>query len=255
MDGEKSKIDALHLWVFPPNTPVPLVKSPLRFAVGTPEGVSSNSWRAWVQGMETYVSCRDNFREFKVSLHSSGVWRVAFTEEAFKKNSHLHSLDGDRVLHRHKPDLTDKTKAVIGFQIVILQRGLYLNPEQRKKWPKSVVFAEPPLSESEMTVVSIVVVPGDDNLVFPEGVRGAVIGKLPLGSDQTVQLVVTHESDTTIKPIIGEGYKKSLNNQPAGIPEEAVFLAHGNRLEGTPWIAALRISDAKSIGEQTEKNV
>lgn len=186
MDETESIRKNLHVWVSPPNTPIPLVKSPLRFAIGTPDGVSSNSWRLWVQGTDTYVSCRDNFREFKVSLHTSGVWRVAFTEEAVKRNPSLKTQEGDRVLHRQKPDLTDKTKAIIGFQIVILNSGLYLKPEQRKKWPKNVIFAEPPFNDREMTVVSVVVVPVNSNLVFPDGIRGAVIGKLSLSNDHTV---------------------------------------------------------------------
>lgn len=205
--------------------------------------------------MDTYVSCRDNFREFKVSLHASGVWRVAFTEEAVKNHPQLQKLAGDRVLHRRKPDLTDKAKAVIGFQIAILNSGLYLSPGQRKKWPKSVVFAEPPLSRGDMTVISIVVVPGCTNLVFPEGIRGAVIGKLPLGRDQTVQLVVTHETDTNLKPLIDEAYKKGLRNPPDDLRQDAVLLVYGNRSEGIPWISALRVSDAKCIGKQVEKNV
>jgi len=255
MGENKSNSNILHVWVSPPNTPIPLVKSPLRFAVGTPEGVSSNSWRVWVQGTDIYVSCRDNFREFKVSLHASGVWRVAFTEKAIKNNPLLKTHNGDRVLHRQEPDLTDKTKATIGFQIVILSNGLYLNPDQRKKWPKSVVFVEPPIDEGEMTVVAVVVVPTDSNLVFPEGIRGAVIGKLPLNNKHTVQLVVTHETNATIKPLIAEAYRKSLDFQPPGLPEEAVFLVHGNRPEGTPWISALRVVDVKSIEEKMGQNV
>ena len=106
-----------------------------------------------------------------------------------------------------------------------------------------------------MAVISIVVVPGLENLVFPEGVRGAVIGRLPLGSDRTVQLVVTHEADRELKRLIGEGYLKSLPYQPDEIPEEAVFLAHGSRLEGIPWVSALRVSDVEQIADQGKKNV
>ncbi len=201
-----------------------------------------------MQGADTYVSCRDNFREFKVSLHASGIWRVAFTEEAIKRNPSLKTQDGDRVLHRQKPDLTDNTKAIIGFQIVILNTGLYLQPDHRKKWPQNVIFLEPPLNDCEMTVVSVVVVPVNSNLVFPDGVRGAVIGKLTLSNDRTVQLVVTHETNETMMPLIAKAYQESLSLQPIDLlPKEAVFLAHGNRPEGTPWITALRVLDAQNI--------
>ena len=249
MDKKKSTSNNLYLWVSPPNTPIPLVKSPIRFAVGTPEGISSNSWRAWVQGMDIYVSCRDNFRQFKVSLHASGMWRVAFTEQAIKSSPNLRTADGDRVIHRRKVDLKDKTKAVTGFQVVILNSGLYLSPAQRKKWPNSVVFTEPPLNNKEMTVLSVVVAPTNGNLVIPNEVRGSVIGKLPLGTDQTVQLVVTHESDATMKLLIRESYKMTLSDQPADLPEEAVFLVHGNKSDDTPWFSAIRVLDIKNINE------
>ena len=74
--------------------------------------------------MDTYVICRDNFREFKVSLHASGVWRVAFTEKAFKATPLLQKQKGDRVLHRRKPDLSKESKTEVGFQIAILNSGL-----------------------------------------------------------------------------------------------------------------------------------
>jgi len=246
-DMNGSTGEPLHLWVSPPNTPVPLTKPPIRIAVGTPDGVSGNSWRIWVKGMVTYVSCRDNFREFKVSLHASGIWRVAFTEQALKSRPDLFKPDNDRVISRRAPDLNDTTKAVIGFQIVVLKEGLYLQLPQRIKWPKSIAFIEPPTTEMCMTVLSIVVVPTTQNLVMPAGVSGSVIGILPLGDDRTVQLVATHETDKTIRPLIREAYKKSLNMHPQNLPEGAVFLVWGNRPSDIPWVSALRVADIKSI--------
>ena len=246
-DTNESTGEPLHIWVSPPNTPIPLTKPPIRIAVGTPDGVSSNSWRIWVQGMDIYVSCRDNFQEFKVSLHASGIWRVAFTEHALKSRSDLLKPDSDRVISRRTPDLTDTKKAVIGFQIVVLGKGLYLQPSQRTKWPKSIAFIEPPTTEKEMAVLSIVVVPTTQDLVMPAGTRGSVIGKLPLGDDRTVQLVVTHETDETIRPLIGEAHEKSLSMHPPNLPEGAVFLVFGTRSSGIPWISALPVTDIKTI--------
>lgn len=246
-DMNGSTGEPLHLWVSPLNTPIPLTKQPIRIAVGTPDGVSGNSWRIWVQGMDTYVSCRDNFREFKVSLHASGIWRVAFTEQALKFRPDLFKPDSDRVISRRAQDLNDITKAVIGFQIVVLGKGLYLQPPQRTKWPKSIAFIEPPTTEMKMTVLSVVVVPTTQNLVMPAGVRGSIIGKLPLGGDRTVQLVATHETDKTIRPLIREASKKSLSMHPPNLPEGSVFLAWGKCPTGIPWVSALRVTDIKSI--------
>ena len=246
-DTNGSPAEPFHIWVSPANTPIPLTREPIRIAVGTPEGVSGNSWRISVQGMDTYVSCRDNFKEFKVSLHASGIWRVAITEQAIKARPELFDPSSDRVISRRTPDLTDTTKAVIGFQIVVLGKGLYLQPSQRTKWPKSTAFIEPPVTENEMTILSVVVVPTTQNLVMPKDVRGSVIGKLPLGTDRTVQLVVTHETDETIKPILREAYEKSLHMHPPNLPEGAVFLGWGTRPSGIPWVSALRVADIESI--------
>lgn len=246
MTKKDPKNDLLHVWVSPPSTTIPITKSPIRFAVGTPDGISSNSWRVWVRGEDIYVSCRDNFKELKISLHASGVWRVAFTEQAFSSNPDLFSVNGDRVLQRYNPDLTERNRAVIGFQIVILNTGLYLNKEHRKKWPNSIVFIEPPLSDKDMSVLSIVVVTSTEYITVPENVRGVVIGKLNLGHDKTVQLVVTHESDEIMKPQICEAFERSLPIQSSNITESTIFTVHGSRGDGIPWISALRVSDLKS---------
>lgn len=73
----------MHVYIKPPTLQVPIRKSPLRFAVGRPDGASSNSWKLWtVPAGDVYVACRDNFRDMKVSLHASGRWRLGFTERA-----------------------------------------------------------------------------------------------------------------------------------------------------------------------------
>ncbi len=244
----ESSGEQLYVWVSPPNTPIPLTKQPIRIAVGTPKGASSNSWRIWVKGTDIYVSCRDNFKEFKVSLHASGIWRVAFTEQAIKSRPDLfNKSNGDRVINRRTPDLTDSTKAVIGFQIVVLERGLYLQSSQRTKWPKSVTFVEPPTKDKEYTVLSIVVAPTTEALTMPVGVRGSVIGKLPLDANRTVQLVATYENDKNMMPLIKDAYEKSSNIRPANLPEGAVFFVWGNRSNDTPWVSAIRNKEIDSI--------
>jgi hypothetical protein len=41
------------------------------------DGMSSNSWRFWTEPAgDAYLACRDNFKEGKLSLHTSGRWRM-----------------------------------------------------------------------------------------------------------------------------------------------------------------------------------
>lgn len=58
-----------------------------RFAVGTPDYPLSWTWRLWVHGDDIYLGAREGLRAFKVSLHRSGVWRVALVNRLEKDTS------------------------------------------------------------------------------------------------------------------------------------------------------------------------
>lgn len=103
-----------HFWVNPPSTQLPVRRREIRFAVGVPNGASTNSWKLWVRRDEAYLACRDNFREFKLSLHASGIWGLAFTSEAVTRNSALQTPDEDRLIRRWTPDLTSEA-VITGF--------------------------------------------------------------------------------------------------------------------------------------------
>jgi hypothetical protein len=68
----ESALDSVPKVIMPPNhTPsdfgFPLREGPVKFAVGPPDGLTSNTWRFWttVNG-DIYLACRDNFKEAKV---------------------------------------------------------------------------------------------------------------------------------------------------------------------------------------------
>ena len=58
-----------------------------RFAVGTPQSVESSIWRMWVHGNDVYLGAREALRAFKVSLHESGIWRIAWVEDLKRPDS------------------------------------------------------------------------------------------------------------------------------------------------------------------------
>lgn len=73
----------------------------IRFAVGSPEAVWSGVWRLWVARNDVFLGSRDLSRWIKVSLHSSGIWRVAWTSQSGIKAPQ----SADRVERRWKrPD-------------------------------------------------------------------------------------------------------------------------------------------------------
>lgn len=56
-------------------------KDVIRFAVGASENPQSWIWRLWVQGDDVYLGAKNALQVFKVSLHKSGIWRIAFVKE------------------------------------------------------------------------------------------------------------------------------------------------------------------------------
>jgi len=233
----------LFVWTSPPGTSVPISRSPFRVAIGTPGGLSGNSWRIWTSGQDTYIACRDNFREFKVSLHASGIWRVAFTTEALNQRPELELPDGDRVLQRYTPDKSSRDTAVLAYQIVVLRAGLYLTPDRRQNWPTSVVYVEPPIEPDQMAVLTVAVVPSEAPMRISQGTLGAVIAVLPFGPGRTLQVVATHDSDANVKPLIIQAYNQVPQSFRFVMNEDSVFVVYGNRPEGMPWFSAVRNSD------------
>jgi len=225
----------VHLWVNPPSTPTPLTCRAVRFAVGTPDAASTNSWRVWTRRDDAYIACRDNFREFKVSLHASGKWRLGFTSTAIEVRPDLIATGSDRAWHKWTPDFSDPTRPIIAFQLLVPTEGLYLTRDQRGAWPTSVVFVEPLGVANHVTIVSVVVVPGKEHLQD----KGALLAVLPLGAHRTVQAFVSYQSDEYIRPMLLTGHEKARRFNGQVLPKTGVIMLIGIRPEGIPWLSAL----------------
>jgi hypothetical protein len=224
-----------HLWVNPPSTPIPLAGRTVRFAVGTPDAASTNSWRVWTHRNDAYIACRDNFREFKVSLHASGKWRLGVTATAIEECPDLLAEGVDRAWHKWAPDLSDPTRAFIAFQLLVPEEGLYLTNEQRGDWPPSVVFIETLKAADQVTIVSVVVAPSKAHLQA----EGALLAVLPLGAHRTVQIFGSYQSDEYIRPMLLTGYAEARRKIGQVLPETGTIILQGIRPEGIPWLSAL----------------
>lgn len=241
-----------HLWVNPPDTRLPLVRQPLRFAVGVPTGASTNSWKVWVRGDDVYVACRDNFREIKVSLHASGIWRVGFTDDFAKQRPDMLPAGGNRVWKNGTPRLDDQHRSVIGFQLAAPAPALYLEASDRHRWPPSVVFVEPPSAPRLMTVISVAVVLGRSPVRVTAG-NGVPIAVVPLGESRSVQLVATYEDAHAVVSMFNDAFRRAVAKMAGAdsLPEDGTFLVLGNRGENIPWISAVRFQKMKSAGRAT----
>lgn len=72
-------------------------KDTIRFAVGASENPQSWIWRLWVHGDDVYLGSKNALQAFKVSLHKSGIWRIAFVKELKREDE-----DIDRVIVKWK---------------------------------------------------------------------------------------------------------------------------------------------------------
>jgi len=79
-----------------------------RFAAGTQDNPASGVWRVVVQGREVYLgTSKRGMGMLKLSMHSSGVWALAFTKKA--KGKHFNGNRRGRSWRRppeHAPGVT-----------------------------------------------------------------------------------------------------------------------------------------------------
>lgn len=239
----------VHLWVNPPETPLPLIRAPLRFTVGTPTGASTNSWKVWVRGDNIYVACRDNFREIKVSLHASGIWRVGFTDDFVRQRPDILPVGMDRAWKKWTPRLDNQYRCVIGYQLAAPLPALYLLPRNRCRWPPSIVFIEPPTTPHLMTVISVAVVLGRSPLRVTAG-NGVPIAVVPFGKSRSVQLVATYEDASAVVNIMEDAFRRAVVKVGGAesLPRNGVFLALGNRGDDIPWLSVARFQKVTSSG-------
>jgi len=243
----------MHIWTIPPETRLPLLKGPVRFAVGTPASLSSNSWRVWTQGQETYVVCRDAYREIKASLHASGTWKVGFTEQAVAASPTLLPEGRDRAWKKWRPDLDDQTKLVIGLQIPFLAQSLFVKPESRSRWRPKVIFIEPPVDPQKMTVVSIGVAPTLSPAAGDPALEGGVIAVLPLGASRSVQLIAHYEDSGSLRQTILSAIPDALAalRERDLLPEDAALFLYGEKPLDIPWVTAIRLREQPGQGKDT----
>jgi hypothetical protein len=216
-------------------------KGSLRFAIGHPAGITSNSWKVWAnQKGDVYLVGRDNYRELKVSLHVSGRWRMGLTQEALRENPGLVSSDQDRVWGKWERPAESLPGAVRAFQVIFLPSQLAVRPEMRtsKVWAKNqvVVASAPPGS---VNIATIWITQGEPTLQ-PEVGPVITLASFPLRRGRHAQTTVH------IEPVV-EASKQMLANaieagrreaQEAGleIPDEGRFLFFGAAPDGCRFL-------------------
>jgi hypothetical protein len=105
----------------------------IRWAVGDPDGRRSQSWTVFGSrnSNDFYVGPRFQVDRFKVSLHESGKWRLAWADEFAPK---LGLPEGqDRVLQRWRPPAGLATGLDTAATVVITTDRLSTHPPEKRQ--------------------------------------------------------------------------------------------------------------------------
>jgi hypothetical protein len=211
----------------------------VRFAVGDPSGLSSNSWVVSTSKTgDIYIAGRDNFRESKVSLHRSGVWRLAQTERTALLRPDLVPAGTDRVVDKWEPPPEWQKKPVVAFRLITLHPAVYLSPAQREGWKRSVVFIEPNPDPGIMTVVSVCVIPDGLDFDYSASV-GGTIAVLDLVEGTAVHVVAAYDTAFEGLQGLGEAVLDQAGEMPDELLRDGVVLAHGSADDGVRFLMPL----------------
>jgi hypothetical protein len=226
---------------------LPIKDQPVRFAVGDPNALTSNSWRVWTEKkQELYIVCRDNFRETKVSLHASGRWHMGFTTQAVaKRPSLLSTPDQNRAweVWDKPPELLPQT--ITAFHLYFPTSELAVQPTQRtgKLWKEDVVFIEagPP---GKMTVLTLFITNGDLNPVH-ESEPSFVLGSFEMSDNRYAKLVAHGDQDGNIHESINDSVKAARElamSKGIEVPAGAFGYFFGRRDDGARFIFGAKIN-------------
>lgn len=223
---------------------LPLKVGPVRFAVGPPNGLTSNAWRIWTEKTgDIYVACRDNFKEVKVSLHASGRWRIGFTTEAVAKNTSLLACDENRAWEVWDQPPKSLPETVVAFQLLFPTSELAVRPEQRvsSKWAKVIhIEAAPP---GKLTILTLFITVGD---IIPrhESEPSFCLASLDIGNGRRAQLIVHGDPEGEWPDIIERSVaeaRSQADSNGIAIPDEAYGYFFGHRENGSRFIVGARL--------------
>ncbi len=224
---------------------LPFTEGPIRFAVGDPNGLSSNSWRFWTTGTgDAYLKCRDNFTNTKVSLHASGRWRMGFTQEAVAADPNLVAQGEDRAWEVWDQPPPNDDKALLAFRLVFPTSELAVRPDLRtkKKWSGTVFIEAAPESSDAMTVISLVVAPGRSTIDVGHS-PSFVLAELPLNDHDSAYLVAHAEPLGETPSRLGQARRAAaVLAETAGIevPEGSYYYFFGRRSDGSRFVVGAR---------------
>lgn len=229
----------------PIRLPQPFRRGPIRFAVGPPDGITSNSWRVWTSGSDVYLLCRDSFfRTVKVSLHASGRWRIGFTEEAVKADPTLVAPGADRAWSVWDAPRPILPSVVTAFRLRFPASELAVEPSMRttKLWKSTMFIEAAPAGSGKQTTITVFITDADVALRADSG-PSFRLASLELSDGRWVQLVAHAEDDTDTQTILQKGRDAAVAQaESAGIevPDTAYTYFFGHSPDGGRFLVGAR---------------
>jgi hypothetical protein len=228
---------------------LPIRDRPVRFAVGAPNGITSNSWKIWATKSGVYIACRDNFKEAKVSLHPStdprapGRWRMGFTTESLSKIAHLRSHDENRAWEVWDEPPASLPGTVVAFRLFFPTSELAVSPELRvgKEW-KNVIYIEsaPP---GKLTVLTLFVTTGEPGLAH-ESEPSFLLASFDIGNGRHAQLIAHGEAENGFPDLIRRTVAQAtLQAQSRGVVPRNLAYGYflGRQADGCRFIFGARV--------------
>ena len=222
---------------------IPIRDRPVRFAVGSPDGLSSNSWKVWASKSGIYIACRDSFNNTKVSLHPSstplrpGRWRMGFTSESGLK------MNDNRAWEVWDEPPSTLPNTVVAFRLYFLTSELAVRPEMRNPadW-KKVIYVEsgPP---GKMTVFTLFVTLNDPPLSH-QSEPSFSLASFAFDRGRRAQLVAHGELENGFPDLIKTKAIQSIDQMRStghAIPETAYGYLFGRQEDGCRFIVGARM--------------
>jgi hypothetical protein len=222
---------------------LPLRKGPVRFAVGSPNGVTSNSWKLWANKKgDVYIACRDNFKEARVSVHASGRWRMGFTADAVAKNAQLLSSEQNRAWEVWDQPPASLPYSTIAFRLLFPTAELAVRPEQRPPDQWRDVFYIEAAPPGKLTALTLFVTNGDVVLSH-ESERSFRLASLAIGPNKYAQLVAHGEPEGTVPDMIDNTVAEARRRVEASgkeMPREGYMYILGKWPDGSRFLVGAR---------------
>lgn len=164
----------------------PLTAPPVRFAIGVPGGRSSHRWTLHRSHNDVYFGCPE-VPEAKLSLHASGICRVAFAQDVIDAGEAPVVPGGDRAFHKWRFDRLPGE----AYRVLLPASAVAVEPSARPaaKW-RHVIFVRPP-DGTKVVIASLWISSQRGEAHPPSDTPYLWLASVPLPNGRWIELVLT----------------------------------------------------------------